>query len=396
MNHTSMSTTPNKIKILLIGPCYPYRGGIALTMSYIYKALTDSQLFDLRFVNYKTLYPEFLFPGTTQYDDSDEHFVKVPSVRMLSSINPISWWQTAKYIEREQPDLVAIDWWQPFFGPTIFFVTFLLSKKYKNKILLITENVISHEARFVDRLLTKLGLRYASSFLAFSKKVESDLTDFKSNQMIYRSELPVYDWFVEAEPEDVERERKKLGFDKQNRVLLFFGYVRKYKGLDILIEAFHLLAKQHDDMRLLVCGEFYDNPKEYSDLIDKYQLKEKVVVVNQYIPNEEVTKYFELSDLVVQPYRSATQSGILNLAYGCTKPVVVTNVGGLQEFVSDGQTGIIVPTATPEAVFEGVNRFFELSKTVDFKHFIKLKVANNAFGQIAETFKEIAEKGRNS
>jgi glycosyltransferase involved in cell wall biosynthesis len=391
-NLTNPISSANKAKILLIGPCYPYRGGIALTMSYIYKALTDSELFDLRFVNYSTLYPEILFPGTTQYDDSDEHFIKVPSVRILSSINPISWWKTAKYIEQEQPDLVAIDWWQPFFGPAIFAVTFLLSSTYKNKLLLITENVISHEARFIDRFLTKMGLRYASTFLAFSKKVVSDLANFAAKQPVYRSELPVYDWFVEAEPEAVERERRKLGFTKEHRILLFFGYVRKYKGLDILIEAFHLLAKQHDDMRLLVCGEFYDNPKEYSDIIDKHQLNDKIIVVNQYIPNEEVTKYFELSNLVVQPYRSATQSGILNLAYGCTKPVLVTDVGGLQEFVNHGETGIIVPVATPEAVAEGVNKFFELSQTVDFKHFIKQKVANNAFGQIAQTFKEITEK----
>ncbi len=381
-----------KPKILLIGPCYPYRGGIALTMSYIYKALADSELFELRFVNYTTLYPEMLFPGTTQYDESDAHFIKVPSLRLLSSVNPVSWWRVAKYIEQENPDLVAIDWWQPFFGPTIFGVNFFLSKKYKNKILLITENVISHESRFIDKILTKLGLYYANSFLAFSKKVVSDLDDFVKKQPIYRSELPVYDWFVDADADEVEKERKKLGFTAENKILLFFGYVRKYKGLDILIEAFYLLSQQDQSMRLLVCGEFYDNPQEYADIIAKHNLSEKVIIVNQYIPNEEVTKYFEISDLVVQPYRSATQSGILNLAYGCTKPVVVTNVGGLQEFVDNEKTGIIVPYSTPESVAEGVNRFFELSKNVDFAHFIKEKVANNAFGQIAETFKQIIEK----
>lgn len=384
------SKTVKKPKIVLIGPCYPYRGGIALTMSYIYKALKDSDLFEISFINYTTLYPQLLFPGKTQYDESDEHFVKVPSMRLLSSINPISWWQTARYIAREKPDLIAIDWWQPFFGPSIFSVTFWLPKYYKNKILFITENVISHEARFVDKLLTKIGLWHASSFLAFSKKVAGDLNSFQRNQPIFRSELPVYDWFVEADPEAVMRERKKLGFLPENRILLFFGYVRKYKGLDILIEAFALLAKQHPDMRLLICGEFYDNPKEYSDLIEKYDLKDKVVVINQYIPNEEVTKYFELSDLVVQPYRSATQSGILNLAYGCTKPVVVTNVGGLKEFVDDGKTGIIVPNVSPEAVAAGVNRFFDLSQTIDFKHFIKKRVANNAFGEIAGIFEKLA------
>jgi D-inositol-3-phosphate glycosyltransferase len=376
-------------KIILIGPCYPYRGGNALTMSYLYKALIDSQQFEVIFINFSLLYPELLFPGTTQYDDSDEHFIKVPTLRLINSINPLSWWRTAQFIRAQRPDLVAIDWWQPFFGASMYAISRLLQPLYRHKILFITENVISHEARFIDRLLTRIGLRHAAKFLAFSQKVVDDLAPYRQQQPIFRSELPIFNWYKKALFADIQTAKAQLGFAPNDIVLLFFGYVRHYKGLDILIHAFAQLVAKNLHYKLLVCGEFYDDPAIYTDIINELGIVDKVKIVNEYIPNEAVTRYFELADLVVQPYRSATQSGILNIAYGCSKPVVVTNVGGLQEFVTDGETGIIVAAGNPDAVVAGVERYFNLKDTVDFEANIQARVANNAFAHIAATFTDI-------
>jgi glycosyltransferase involved in cell wall biosynthesis len=377
-------------KIVLIGPCYPYRGGNALTMSYLYKALMESGRYEVVFVNFSLLYPEFLFPGTTQYDESEEHFERVPTHRLVNSINPLSWWRTAQFVRSQQPDLVAIDWWQPFFGISMWAISRLLLPLYKNKILFITENVISHEARFVDRILTRIGLANADKFLCFSQQVVNDLKPFRlREQPIFRSELPIYDWFKPAEESEIAPTRARLGFAPSDKVILFFGYVRKYKGLDILIEAFAQLAPKMPELKLLICGEFYDDPKEYTDLIERLGIAPSTVLVNQYIPNEEVMQYFAVSELVVQPYRSATQSGILNMAYGALKPVVVTNVGGLQEFVDDGKTGIIVPTSEPHEVANGILRYFSLKDQTDFAKNIQLRVSENAFSKIVGVFDEM-------
>jgi len=377
----------SKKKIALLGPCYPYRGGNALFISHLYEALEKE--FDVELINYKLLYPQLLFPGTTQYDKSDEHYSEFTGKRMINSIGPLSWWRTARYIKKMNPDLVAIDWWQPFFGPSNRAISAMLHKHFPNKILFITENVISHEARRIDKVLTKIGLKHADKFLALSKIVEDDLVHYSRGQKIYRSELPIFGWFKADDTTNIASEKEKLGFSTNHTVLLFFGYVRRYKGLDILLEAFADLAAQRDDLRLLVAGEFYDKPEFYYDIIEKLNIGHKVKVINQYIPNEELAKYFQLSEVVVLPYRSGTQSGILNIAYGYQKPVVITDVGGFAEFVDDGKTGVMVPVSDKYHIAAGVRHYFELAKSVNFAENIKNRVAANGFEKIAGVFKEI-------
>ena len=374
-------------KLMLVGPTYPYRGGNALFMSYLFNALRTE--FEVEFINYSVLYPSLLFPGTTQYDESEEHFDQVPSKRMLNSMNPLTWAKTASYINSKNPDLIVVDWWQPYFGPCLRGVTSLIKKELKPKILFITENVISHEARWIDGFLTRMGLKHADRFLALSKSVVETLTPMAKGRKIYRSELPVFGHYSKDAALDVVAEKEKLGFERDAKVLLFFGYVRKYKGLDILIEAFAEMEEKYPDYRLLIAGEFYDNPQPYLQLIEKLGIKSKVKVVNKFIPNEEVAAYFTLSEVVVLPYRSATQSGILNIAYGYEKPVVITNVGGLSEFVEDGKTGIFVPTADKTAIVKGIERFFTLKDQEDFAGNIRARNERNSFGGIVETFKEI-------
>jgi len=381
-------------KLILVGPTYPYRGGNALFMSYLYNALTAE--FDVEFINYRVLYPTLLFPGTTQYDESAEHFDRVPSKRMLNSMNPITWAKTASYINSKNPDLIVVDWWQPYFGPCLRGVTSLIKKELKSKILFITENVISHEARWIDGFLTRMGLKHADRFLALSKSVVETLRPMAKGRKIYRSELPVFGHYSKDETLDIAAEKEKLGFERDATVLLFFGYVRNYKGLDILIEAFAEIEEKYPDYRLLIAGEFYDNPQPYLQLIEKLGIAKKVKVINKFIPNEAVAAYFTLSEVVVLPYRSATQSGILNIAVGYEKPVVITNVGGLSEFVEDEKTGIFVPSADKLEIVKGIERYFSIKDKVDFAGNIRARNEQNSFGGIVDTFHEILADGKAS
>lgn len=299
-------------KIILIGPAFPYRGGNSLFVSHVYDILKDA--FNVKIYNYKLLYPSILFPGKTQYDESGKTIKQAPNERLVNSINPFNWIKVASLIKKENADLVVFDWWHPFFSFCYFSISFLIKSRYKNKILFITENVISHEGNAIDKILTKLGLSNASAFLALSEKVENDLQFVAKGRKVYRSELPIYDCYNFDEPKKISGTKKDFGFDENDKLLLFFGYVRKYKGLDLLIDALAELIKKDNSYKLLAAGEFYDDEKFYRDKVKSLGLEAHVKLLNQFIPNEEVNRYFEPSDLVVLPYRSATQSGILNLA----------------------------------------------------------------------------------
>jgi glycosyltransferase involved in cell wall biosynthesis len=378
----------NRKKIVIIGPVYPYRGGNSAYISYVYDSLINN--YDVKIINYKLLYPSFLFPGTTQYDKSNVMMKEVPSERIVNSINPVTWHKTASIIKKENPDLVVFDWWHPFFGPCHFTISSLLKldKKFRNKIIFITENFLSHEAHFTDRLLTRLGLYNSDAFVALSEIVQKDIRSTFGDVKVYRSELPIFEYNKLNTPDPVNA-KLELGFKPEHRVILFFGYIRRYKGLDILLRAFKGIHEKYNDCRLLVAGEFYDKPEEYYKIIQDNNIEDKVKIFNQYIPNEEVHKFYSAADLVVQPYRSATQSGILNVAYGFLKPVVVTRVGGLEEFVENEKTGIIVEPESSEEIIKGVQRFFEIEDKVDFKGNIEAMVNRNKFRNLDKLFEQI-------
>ena len=378
-----------KKKIILIGPAYPYRGGNALFVAHTYEALKDH--FDIKIYNYKLLYPSLLFPGTTQYDKSTQQVKQVPNKRLVNSINPLNWFTVAGKLKKENAELVFFDWWHPFFGFCHGIISYLIRKKYKNKILFITENVVSHEDNFIDRFLTRFGLRNASKFLTLSGIVEKDVQQYAKGKKVYRSELPVYDCYQQNKEIDLQKTKEELGFSKDSIVLLFFGYVRKYKGLDILIEAFPKILAEIPEARLLIVGEFYDKPDPYLDQIKKLGIEDKVKVVNEFVPNEDVAKYYEVSDVVILPYRSATQSGILNVAYGFNKPVIVTDVGGLAEFVDEGKTGFVVKPDSPSAIVEGVKNFIKTKNEVDFSKYIDELNKKNKFNQLPDVIKQIID-----
>jgi glycosyltransferase involved in cell wall biosynthesis len=376
-----------KKKIVIIGPAYPYRGGNSLFISYVSDSLKN--LFDVKIINYKLLYPSFLFPGTTQFDKSNVLIKKADNDRIINSINPYTWIKAALKIRKEKPDLIVFDWWHPFFSFCHFTISFLVKKGHKRKILFITENFVSHEGHLIDKLLTRIGLKNASSFLVLSDKVENDLISSGYRGKIYRTELPIYECYKPDIPN--EQTNSRFGYTRANKVLLFFGYVRKYKGLDLLIEAMPDIIKDIPEIRLLIVGEFYDDPKTYIKRIMDLGIHNYVEIINKYVSNEEVGEYYLAADLNILPYRSATQSGILNVSYGFLKPVIVTDIGGLSESVENEKTGIIIEANSTEAIVKGVKDFFRLKEKVDFSNNIKDYIKQNKFEKLPELFNEIIE-----
>lgn len=378
-----------KKKIVIVGPAYPYRGGNALYVSFLYDVLKVK--FDVEIVNYKLLYPSILFPGTTQKDISGFVIKEAISKRIINSVNPFTWIKAAKYINSLKADLVYFDWWNPFFGPSHRVISSLIKKKYRNRIIFITENVMSHEGRFIDRVLTKMGLKNANAFIALSNIVENALKDF-TEKKIYKSALPIYGGYNLEKNLDVKKQKVEFGFKEDDDILLFFGYVRKYKGLNVLLGAMPEILKKNPKAKLLIVGEFYASPDKYYEQINNLGIKESVKVVQRFVPNEEVGLYYSVADLVILPYLSATQSGVLNIAYGFGKPVIVTDVGGLAEDVIDGKTGYIVKPQDEKEIIMAVYKFFEERSKIDFEVNINKKLKENLFNKFPELTEEILKE----
>lgn len=379
-----------KKKIIIVGPGYPYRNGQSVYLGSLCQKLSGK--FNIELINFSMLYPAFLFPGKTQYDESKDRKVRYPNTRMLHSLNPVSWYKTAKYINRQQPDLIAIDWWHPFLGPCFNGLIRFLSPKNKKKILFITENVISHEANKTDNFLTRLALKHAQAFLALSESVERHLKRM-FNVKVYRSALPVYDFYKAKDEANIQQIRKRYGFSENDIVLLFFGLVRKYKGLDLLLEVYKNLYQLHPQLKLLVVGEFYEPEEHYRQLTQSLGIDDAVVIENRYVPDEEVSPYFEMSDCVVLPYKSATQSGILSMAYGFGKPVVVTDVGELGAMVVPGKTGIVAALPEVEDLQKAIEQYLLLQqKGTNFKSQIEAYLQqHDRFNQVDQLFESIVE-----
>lgn len=374
-------------KIVIVGPAYPYRGGNSLFVSHLYDILKDS--FEVVIYNYKLLYPSFLFPGTTQFDTSGKVIKKAPSKRAVNSINPFNWISVASRIKNENADLVIFDWWHPFFAPCHASIATLLRWTSKSKLLFIAENFISHEGSPIDYTLTKIGLHRAEAFLTLSEKVARDIMTTFPGKSVFQAELPIYDCYTSESP---VFNRSAFGFTEEHKVLLFFGYIRNYKGLDVLLRAFKKLVAQDPSYRLLAVGESYEDPAIYTSLITELGIEQYVKFENIFVPNEEVWKYYSVSDVVMLPYRSATQSGILNIAYGFLKPVIVTKVGGLAEFVDDGLTGLLAEPESEDSLISSVNKFFSLRETVDFTAHIRLRLSKNLFYKIPGMLSEYLNK----
>lgn len=345
--------TQTQYSITLIGPAYPYRGGIAHFTETLYRGLrARGHAVDV--VTFSRQYPELLFPGETQYEAKAlEH--PVPAERLIDSLNPLSWWQAARRVAAGAPDAVLFQYWMPFFAPA--FGSMACYLRWKGVVpLAVVHNALPHERRPGDVLLSKLFLRACSGLVVLSKAVEADVQRLaRPGTPLRRVEHPLYDRFGRAPSK--EEAREKLGLPLEAPVLLFFGFIRRYKGLHTLLEAMPRVLERLPDVRLIVAGEFYDDEAPYRALIREQGLEDHVLLHSRYIPDDEVARYFAAADTVVQPYVSATQSGVAQVAFHFEKPLITTDVGGLAEAV-EGR-GLIVPPETPKALAENIMRFFE-------------------------------------
>lgn len=349
------------MKIVIIGTAYPMRGGIAHYVSLLYKVLLKRG-HNVKIISFKRQYPSIFFPGKTQQDLSKE-IEPIPSEPILDSIGPLSWIRAFFAIRRFQADLVVYKYWMPFFAPCYAAISFLIRLFTRTKILYLCDNIIPHERRIEDRLLTRIGLWNVHYFIVQSQVVKNDLLDFRPNANYKEVPHPVYEIFSKSF--DKKDARKQLNLEPNDNVILFFGYVRKYKGLHILLDAMPKVLEEMN-IKLLVAGEFYDDEQGYRNQIERLGIKDSVSVFADYIPNEEVGLYYSAADVVVLPYISATQSGIVQIAYNYDTPVITTNVGGLPEVVDEGKTGFIVPSEDVDSLAKSIVHFFKIKNKAEF------------------------------
>lgn len=313
-----------------------------------------SKSHDVQIVSFTRQYPSLLFPGKSQIDPGKPLF-NVPTVSLMDSMNPISWYRTARYITNQNPDVIIFRYWMPFFAPCFGSIARLVKRKINAQVIFICDNIIPHEKRPGDVALTKYAFHSVDAFVVLSKTVEEDLHRFLPKARYVLSPLPLFNVFGELQPK--KEAQMKLGISN-DRVMLFFGYVRAYKGLGVLLDAMPFILKKMSGM-LLIAGEFYEDEEKYRKKIRELGLEKHIQLHSDYIPNEEISIYFSAADVVVLPYVSATQSAIVPVAYHFNKPVIVTNVGGLAEVVTNGRTGFIVPPQNPEAFADAVVKFYQ-------------------------------------
>ncbi len=340
------------MKIVLVGPFPPFRGGI----SDLNAALADhlSKRHEIHAINFTTQYPKVLFPGKTQFKKGDSA-QEVDSIRCLSSINPFSWRKTAYKIIDIEPDLVLFRFWLPFFAPAFSGVAKKIRKYSDATIMVICDNIIPHEERLLDTRLTKRFFGFIDSFIVLSKKVENELLSFVPEAKYKYSPHPIYSIFNNTLSKEQAKAELKIATKK---VLLFFGLIREYKGLDILINAMEKIKTELEDYTLLIVGECYENENKYTELIKKAGITDNVKCHYSFIPDNEVGKYFSAADVVVLPYKTASQSGIVQIAYHFDTPVIVSNVGGLPEIVDEGKTGYCVEPNS-NAFAKAIKAFYE-------------------------------------
>ncbi len=356
----SQPTSGNRQSCIIIGPAYPLRGGIADFNEALCKSMT-AQGIETSVISFYLQYPKILFPGKSQNTDGPPPTgIKIRS--LISSVNPFSWLKTASLIKKERPDFIVIRYWLPFMSPALSTIARSV-RKAGIKVIAITDNVIPHEKRAGDKALTSYFVNSCDAFVAMSNTVVNDLKQFTKSQPVAFSPHPVYDIFGEKISKSEARE--KLGLLMGEKVILFFGFIRPYKGLDLLLHAMADDQVRSLNLKLLVAGEFYGDEEVYTKLISDLNISGNVMLHSSYIAKEDVRNFFCAADLIVQPYRSATQSGITQIAYHFERPMIVTNVGGLSEIVPDEKVGFVVDV-NANAIARRISDFYLEDKENEF------------------------------
>ena len=355
-------------KVIIIGSAWPLRaGGLATFNERLAKQFMEEG-FDTSIYTFSLQYPSFLFPGSTQLSNEPAPaHLKIKAC--INSINPFNWLKVGNELRKIKPNYIVVRFWMPFFGPCLGTILKLVNRNKFTQIICIADNVIPHEKRMGDTLLTKYFFSSIHRFITMSEKVNQDLKTFTQKPSI-NIVHPIYDNFGDIISK--EEARKHLALPVNEKIILFFGFIRKYKGLDLLLEAMNNANIREANIKLLIAGEFYDNKDEYELIIAKYNLANSLYLRTQFIDNSEVKYYLSAADFVIQPYKNATQSGVTPLAYHFEKPMLVTSVGGLANLVPHMKVGIVTePNA--DSIAAGIMKLYELGETHFLKHLCEEK-----------------------
>ena len=349
------------MKITLLSTAYPYRGGIAVFTERLARAFQDAGD-KVNISTFSLQYPSFLFPGKSQYSTSEKP-KDLEIISEVNSVNPINWLRIGFKIKKQKPDILILKYWIPFMSPCLGTISRIVKSNKHTKVIVVVDNLIPHEKRIGDNLLNSYFVDSVDGFVTMSKSVYDDLDQFDKNKKKVLGVHPLYDNFGVSKTKEKALDSLKL--DKSFNYMLFFGIIRKYKGLDILLEAFADERLQNKNLKLIVAGEFYEDEKPYLDLIDKYNLSESVILATNFIPDNEVVNYFCAADIIVQPYRNATQSGVTQIAYHFEKPMLVTDVGGLKEIVPHNKVGYVCKPNS-SSVIDAILDFYNNDKEQQF------------------------------
>jgi D-inositol-3-phosphate glycosyltransferase len=350
-----------KKKIVILGPAHPFRGGIAAFTDRMALALVNAG-YDVEVFTFTLQYPSFLFPGKTQFSDA-----KAPTAfkitRAFSSINPLSWILLGIKIRRMRPEILIVKFWLPFMGPSLGTIARIVRRNHYTKIVANIDNIVPHEHNSSDRPLAQYFVNSIQGFIVMSRSVLEELLTFTVYKPHRFTPHPIYDHYGAAIPKaDAIR---LLGLDESISYMMFFGFIRDYKGLDLLIKAAAEQKIRNMNLKFIVAGEFYSDPKSILQMVKELKLEDKFIFINEFISDNEVYKYFCAADAVVQPYKSATQSGVTQIAYHFNKPMIITRVGGLQEFVPDGKVGYVVEPNSP-SIADAIFKFYDEKKEEEF------------------------------
>ena len=344
-------------EVIIIGPAHPLRGGLATFNQRLAKQFQEEG-YSASIYSFSLQYPGFLFPGTTQYskEPAPEHLT---IFSRINTINPLNWLSVGKELRRKKPDLIVVRYWLPFMGPALGTILRVVRKNRHTRIVAITDNVIPHEKRPGDALFTKYFLKSCHGYVAMSSKVMNDLRHFIPHAKAQQVTHPLYDNF--GAQLSKESAREKLSLPANDKIILFFGFIRKYKGLDLLLHAMADDRIRSTGIRLLIAGEFYEDGNIYTLLARSLGIEKQIIWETHFIADSEVKYYLCSADVVIQPYRQATQSGVTPLAYHFEKPMIVTNVGGLPALVPHEKVGLVC-APEPAAIAAAIMRFYELGE----------------------------------
>ncbi len=386
-NQLINTISPNK-KIVIIGPAHPLRGGLATFNQRLASEFTQ-QGYDCSIYSFSLQYPDFIFPGTTQYsNESAPPEIKIHT--LINSVHPFNWIKTGKRLKKENPDNINVPFWLPLMGPALGTILRRVRKNGHTKIICIADNVIPHEKRPGDTPFTRYFLKSCDAFITMSEKVMNDLRFFEKTKPARLVQHPLYDTFGPIISK--EEARQHLQLPLHEKIILFFGFIRKYKGLDLLLEAMADERIKNAGIRLLVAGEFYDDKKSYLDQIDKTGIGDQLILRTDFIPDTQVQYYLCAADAVIQPYRNATQSGVTPLAYHFERPMIVTNVGGLPSLVPDKKSGLVVEPA-PAAIADGILSFYQLGEDYFIPH-LRSEKKKYSWTNLVQAIEELATEIR--